>query len=150
MNIFRTQAISIFLAFMALSMVPTAYAAEREWDQTSVLQISDKLVSAARRLHIECRTSPPDYLASEGSYNHIDFKYHVRHFLSVAYDLSEAIENGDGERETRPIYKELTNILVDLHRYAGGKRSQAWPLVDNAVAKVSSILDDLNTYYSIG
>lgn len=137
---------SFFAAFILMTINPAMAEGIKPWSESEVLSLSDELFSAARRLRIECRSSPPKFF-DESSGRHIAFQYHVRHFLSVSTELNNALEEGKGKIETLPIYETLTGMRKDLTGYAempGG----AWIPVQKAVAEVDKNLTGLGAYYS--
>ncbi|MCP5129940.1 MAG: hypothetical protein H6985_10200 [Pseudomonadales bacterium] len=143
----KNHPINYYIALLFLVMMPAFGAELKPWNSQEALQLSDSLYSASRKLNAECRQSPPKYL-DEGTSGHTEFRYHVRHFMSVTRDLSESLENGANQAETQPIYAESVEILSDLKKYAGGQNPKAWPQVVNAVSKAESILNQLGAFYA--
>ena len=142
-NIYYSVALLFFVIMSAFS------AEMKPWDGQAVLKLSDQLYSASRKLNAECRASPK-YTGglSSTSGDHIEFRYHVRHFMSVTRDLSDSLESGADKAKTQPIYNEAVEIMGDLQKYAGGLKPKAWPLVVNAVSDADAILHQLGAYYS--
>lgn len=141
-----SKTLSIVLALMSLGTLNAAIADElKPWDQTNVLKISDDLSSASRRLQIECRSSPPKYF-EETSGQHLMFRYHVRHFLSISYKLNNALEDGAGKDETQPLFEVLANMKDDLNGYANTPGGP-WLAVQKAVKNVDMYLTQLEGYY---
>ena len=143
----KKYSINYLVALLFLVMMPAFGAESNPWDSQEALQLSDNLYASSRKLNAECRQSPGKYL-DEGSSGHIEFRYHVRHFMSVTRDLSESLESGANQVETQPIYAESVEIMGDLKNYAGGKNPKAWPQVVTAVSKAESILNQLGALYS--
>ena len=131
---------------MILVINPVLADGPKSWDQADVLQISDELSKAARKLKVECRNSPPKYF-DEVTGRHMEFKYHVRHFLWVSYRLNNTLEDGAGREETEPLYNTLAGMEEGFNTYAnmpGG----AWIAVDRAVENVDKYLSQLSAYYA--
>jgi len=147
MKTVKNHGIYLLLVLVFLAVTPAVEAEKGVWDAPKVLNLSDELYLAARRLKIECRRSPPKYL-DEGTSGHIEFRYHVNHFASISRDLSQALENGKSKKETQPIYNILVNVMIDLERYAGREVGGAWRPVSNAVLKANGYLTQLGEYYS--
>jgi len=137
---------SLFAVFILTSVNATIAETTKTWNEQEVLSISDNLSNAARRLRVECRSSPPKYFEETSSF-HLVFRYHVRHFLSVAYQLNNALEDGQGEAATYPMYQTLAGMRGDLTDYAQMKGG-AWVPVQKAVAEVDKHLTALGAYYS--
>jgi hypothetical protein len=142
--------LNIFGSLLALIMVsvinPVLADEAKVWDQEQVLHISDELSRAARKLKVECRNSPPKYF-DEGTGRHSEFRYHVRHFVWVAYRLNNTLEDGAGQEETKPLYNTLAGMKEGFNTYAnmpGG----AWVGVDRAVENVDKYLTQLGVYYT--
>jgi hypothetical protein len=132
---------------LVLTSVNSALAEQAKlWNETKVLSISDDLSNAARRLRVECRSSPPKYNEFTSNY-HLVFRYHVRHFSSVAYQLNTALEDGKGEVETYPMYKTLAGMKNDLTGYAEMTGGAGIP-VQKAVTEVEKHLTALGAYYA--
>ena len=142
----KKHTINYFIALLLLVMMPAFGAETKPWDNQEALQLSDNLYASSRKLNSECRQSPPKYL-DEGTSGHIEFRYHVRHFMSVTRDLSESLESGASQAETQPIYSEAVEIMADLKKYAGGKNPKAWVQVVTAVSNAESILTQLGAFY---
>mgnify|MGYP003422728663 CR=1 FL=1 len=132
----RNQTIYAFFVLLFVGMCPALGAELKPWNSQDVLQLSDVLYSAARQLSIECRESPPQYTN------------HVRHFSSVANDLSQALEEGRSREETQPIFDTLIAIMNDLKVYSQKKAGGPWPVVSKAVLTADGILTKLGDYYS--
>jgi hypothetical protein len=136
----------LLAGFMMLVINPVLADGPKDWDQADILQISDELSKAARKLRVECRNSPPKYF-DEGTGRHIEFKYHVRHFAWVANQLNNTLEDGAGRDETEPLYNTLAGMEEGFNAYAnipGG----AWRAVDRAVENVNEHLSQLSAYYA--
>ena len=134
-------------AALILTVFNPAMAGEmKQWDASKVLEISDELSDAARRLQIECRTSPPKYVDQESGSPHVIFRYHVRHFMSVSRILNNALEDGHGREKTKPMYDTLAVMRSDLTSYAN-RPGGAWPKVQRAVEQVVTRLSELGQYY---
>lgn len=144
----RNHTISLYIALLLFAITPVMGAELKPWNAPDALQLSDDLYSAARRLNIECRTSPPNYLDQEGDSGHTVFRYHVRHFMDVVRDLYRALEDGKSQAETQPIYDTSVAIIDDLKVYAVDNPKGAWPMVTNAVLKAEGILAHLGAYYA--
>jgi hypothetical protein len=133
-------------AVLIMTVVNPALAdGVKAWSESEVLAISDELSTAARKLRVECRNSPPTYF-EETSGGHLEFRYHVRHFLGVSYRLNNALEDGAGREETKPIYDTLAGMKEGLNHYAN-KPGGAWIAVQHAVENVDKYLTQLDTYY---
>lgn len=143
----RNQTIYAFFVLLFVGMCPALGAEPKPWNPQDVLQLSDVLYSAARQLNIECRESPPQY-TNESTSGHFAFRYHVRHFSSVANDLSQALEEGRSKEETQPIFNTLIEIMNDLKEYSQKKAGGPWPVVSKAVLQADGILTKLGDYYS--
>ena len=143
----RNQTIYAFFVLLFVGMCPALGAELKPWNSQDVLQLSDVLYSAARQLSIECRESPPQY-TNESTSGHFAFRYHVRHFSSVANDLSQALEEGRCREETQPIFDTLIAIMNDLKVYSQKKAGGPWPVVSKAVLTADGILTKLGDYYS--
>lgn len=145
----NSKTIPYCIALLFFVMMPAFSAETKPWDGPAALELSDQLYSASRKLNSECRQSP-GYTGSTApsSSGHLEFRYHVRHFMSVTRDLSESLESGADKAETKPIYDESVAIMHDLKKYAGGQNPAAWPLVVNAVSNADAILLQLGAYYS--
>jgi hypothetical protein len=143
----KNQAIYAFFVLLLVGMCPAIGADLKPWNPQDVLKLSDSLQSAARHLIIECRESPPQY-TNESTSGHLAFRYHVRHFSSVANDLTQALEEGKSKEETQPIFDTLIEIMADLKVYSQKKSGGPWPLVSSAVLKADGILTQLGDYYS--
>lgn len=137
----------MLVALLAFSVMPAFSAEEKAWNSSKVLALSDDLVAASRNLNRECRQAPPNSL-DEGTTGHLQFRYHVRHLIRVASELSEDLEDGDNGQDTLLLFNELSQIVTDLKKYAGGERSKSWPVLDSAVLKVDSVVMELAPYYS--
>jgi len=146
MKVLSNVLTSLFAVFVMTSVSPAMAETTKTWNEQEVLSISDNLSNAARRLRVECRSSPPKYFEETSSF-HLVFRYHVRHFVSVAYQLNNALEDGQGEAATYPIYQTLAGMRSDLTGYAQMKGG-AWPPVQKAVAEVDKYLIELGAYYS--
>lgn len=146
-SIRKTIHYSVALLFFV--MMPALSAEMKPWDGQAALELSDQLYSASRKLNAECRASPK-YTGSMSSdaTGHLEFRYHVRHFMSVTRELSESLERGANKAETQPIYNEAVEIMGDLQKYAGGPKPTAWTLVVNAASDADAILKQLGAYYS--
>jgi hypothetical protein len=143
----KNQAIYAFFVLLFLGMHPAIGAELKSWNPQDALQLADSLQSASRQLSIECRESPPQY-TNESTSGHFAFRYHVRHFSSVANDLTEALEAGKSKEETQPIFDTLAGIMDDLKVYSQKKAGGPWPVVSSAVMKADGILTQLGNYYS--
>ena len=141
----RTYWLVLNMALFAGNVFPAVEP--RAWDSAAVQALSDDLLTAAHRLVIECRTSPSNYTGGDNSGTHLDFRYHVRHFRTLAVDLSTAIEESQGKESTRPIYKEMLHVMVDLEKYAVDNPRGAWVKVEKAVKETDSILGQLGWFY---
>ena len=128
------------IAVLFFVMAPAFGAEMKPWDGQQALSLAEDLYSASRDLNKECRQSPKYGLDSTGPNSHLEFRYHVKHFVSVTRQLVEALENGESRAETQPIYDESVQIINDLNRYAGGENPIAWPLVVNATSKAGKNL----------
>jgi hypothetical protein len=144
----RYRTTYLIIALLILGIAPVIRAEVKPWNASDVLQLSDDLFAAARRLAIECRTSPPRYDDTGDSSGHLEFRYHVRHFMSVSNDLSQALEDGKSMVETQPIFKTLINMMPELKRYSEKKAGGPWPVVSKAVMKVDGIVEQLAPYYA--
>jgi hypothetical protein len=136
----------LFAALVLVSINPVMAEGTKSWNDLEVLSISDELSKAAQELRVECRNSPPKYF-EETSGQHLKFRYHVRHFRSVALELNDALEDGRGKDGTSPMYETLAGMRKDLTGYAetpGGP----WLAVQQAVAEVDKQLTRLDPYYS--
>jgi len=142
-----SKLVGTMFAVLIMAIVNPAFAeGAKAWSESEVLAISDELSDAARRLKVECRKSPPTNFEDFNNL-HLEFRYHVRHFLWVSYQLNNALEDGAGREETRPIYDTLDGMKEELTRYAnmpGG----AWSAVQRAVENVDKYLTQLDTYYA--
>ena len=58
MTIARKLTISFYAALIFFVVSPTSQAELRSWEQSQVLQLSDDLIVASRRLYVQCRISP--------------------------------------------------------------------------------------------
>lgn len=146
MNNLSKALISLLAMLVLMSINPAMAEVNKSWNDSEVLSISDELSTAARKLRVECRSSPPKY-SEEISDRHLAFRYHVRHFLSVSSELNNALEDGRGKNGTKPMYETLAGMRKDLKGYAemtGG----AWIPVQRAVADVDKYLTILGAYYS--
>lgn len=149
MNIAKHHVALLLFAILHMGITPAMGAEQIKWNPADVLHLSDELFSASRHLSIECRQTPPRYTeANTGGGDHLAFRYHVRHFMSVANDLSEALEESQGRAETQPIYDALVEIMKDLQRYSEKTASGAWPAVSKAVVKADDVLAKIGAYYS--
>lgn len=117
------------------------------WDHSKAQGLADKLSDAATRLVIECRNAPPNYSDIDAG-NHLEFRYHARHFRSVAVTLSNAIEDHKGYLGTAPIVNELGDISDDLKRYAVGNPRGAGKRVEDAVIAIESMLLEMSALYA--
>lgn len=149
---FRMYAISLNMAialmFFAFAITPAFSAEPKAWNAQEVLELSDELYSAARHLTIACRQMPPNYLDQEGSGGHLEFRYHVRHFQSVAGDLVDALENGKNMQETKPIFDTALDMMPGMNKYTSLPGAGSWHGVANAVKKVDEIVVKLGAYYN--
>lgn len=138
-----------YIALLFFVMMPALSAEMKPWDGQAALKLADQLYSASRKLNAECRASAKytGSMSTDAS-GHLEFRYHVRHFMSVTRDLSESLESGANKAETQPIYDESVEIMGDLQKYAGGLKPTAWPLVVNAVSDAEAIQHQLGAYYS--
>ena len=137
---------TMFAALTFMFFNPAMAEGTKPWNDSEVLSLSDDLANAARRLRVECRSSPPKYF-EETTGRHLEFRYHVRHFLGVSYELNNALEDGKGKIGTYPMYETLAGMRKDLNGYAQ-VRGGAWIPVQNAVAEVDKHLTELGAYYS--
>ena len=149
MRVIKKHAIYAFCVLLFVGMGPAIGAELKPWYPQDILKLSDSLQSAARHLIIECRESPPQY-TNESTSGHFAFRYHVRHFSSVAGDLVQALEVGKTKEETQPIFDTLVGIMTDLKPYSEKKSGGPWPVVSSAVSKADGILTQLGNYYSRG
>jgi hypothetical protein len=147
MNSVRNRTIYLIIILMALGVAPLVRAEVKPWNASAVLQLSDDLFAAARQLSIECRMSPPKYDDASSS-GHLEFRYHVRHFVSVANDLSQALEDGKSMLETQPIFETLKSMMPELKRYSDKKTGGPWPVVSKSVVNVDDIVEELAPYYA--
>ena len=144
-----SKTIPYCIALLFVIVMPAFSAEMKPWDGQAVLELSDQLYSASRKLNAECRASPKYTGGTSGGLTgHTEFRYHVRHFMSVTRDLSDSLESGADKAKTQPIYNESVEIMGDLKKYAGGLKPTAWPLVVNAVSDADAILHQLGAYYS--
>ena len=145
----NSKTIHYCIALLFFVMMPAFSAETKPWDGQAALKLSDQLYSASRKLNTECRASPK-YTGSMStdSSGHLEFRYHVRHFMSVTRELSESLESGADKAQTQPIYNESVKIMGDLKKYAGGLQPTAWPLVVNAISDAEAIQHQLGAYYS--
>jgi len=147
MNTAKCHIANLYIMLLLVGMAPAIGAEQVAWNGPAALQLSDDLFSAARQLSIECRQSPPRYDDNSSS-GHLEFRYHVRHFLSIANDLSLALEDGKSKNETKPIFETLENMMIDLKRYSEKKAGGPWPAVSKAVLDVDAIIVQLSAYYN--
>ncbi len=142
----------ILCAISLLTVTGTmhAFSAEKSvtWNAAQAQAQTDNLLDAAQKLVRECRTSPPNYSEVATSNTHLEFLYHVRHFRSVAAELSMALENGKGRDWTAPMYDELVDIMPDLKKYAIDNPRGAWVAVERAVIEADNALKELGTSYA--
>ena len=116
------------------------------WDHSSAQTLADKLSAAATRLVIVCRNAPPNYSDIDAG-DHLEFRYHARHFRWMAITLSNAIEDDKGHLGTAPIFNKLNDVLVDLKRYAVGNPRGAGKKVEEAVITIETVLSEMNVLY---
>ncbi len=141
-----SKLVGAMFAVLIMSVAnPASAEVAKAWSEPEVLAISDDLSNAARRLKVDCRKAPSTYFA-EQSGRHLEFRYHVRHFLWVSYRLNNALEDGAGREETRPIYDTLDGMKEELSRYANMPRGP-WTVVQQAVENVDKYLTQLDAYY---
>jgi len=136
----------IFIGLMLFTLNPAMAEGSKGWNDSQILSVSDELAKAALKLRVECRRSPPKYF-EQTTGRHIEFRYHVRHFLSVSVELSNALEDGRGKASTYPMYATLASMRNDLNRYSEAQDG-AWLPVEHAVAEVNKHLSELTKYYS--
>tara|TARA_R110000787_G_scaffold20107_2_gene59769 strand:+ start:54 stop:512 length:459 start_codon:yes stop_codon:yes gene_type:complete len=139
-----------FIVFLAALVSPLAMAEKEQlggWDSSEALALADKLSAVATRLVIECRNAPPNYSDIDAG-NHLEFRYHARHFRSVAATLSNAIEDDKGYLGTAPIVNELVDISGDLKRYAVGNPRGVGKRVEDAVIAIESVLLEMSALYA--
>ena len=144
--------VGTFLRFVIITstLVCSVALAEKaqpgSWDRSAAQALADELAIAATRLVIECRKAPPNYSDIDAG-EHLGFRYHARHFRSVAVSLSNAIEDDKGYLGTRPIFNELGDISGDLKRYAIDNPRGAGKKVEDAVKVVEGVLSEMGVLY---
>ena len=139
-----------FVLLLAALISPLAMAESAQWegwDHSKAQALADKLSAAATRLVIECRNAPPNYSDIDAGI-HLEFRYHARHFRSVAVTLSNAIEDDKGYLGTAPIVNELGDISGDLERYAVGNPRGVGKRVEDAVIAIESVLLEMSALYA--
>ena len=146
----RTIRASLKCVIVASTLICSVALAEKaqlsNWDRSAAQAFADELTLAATRLVIECRKAPPNYSDLDAG-EHLGFRYHARHFRSVAVSLSNAIEDGKGYLGTRPIFNELGDISGDLKRYAIGNPRGAGTKVEDAVKVIEGVLSEMGVLY---
>jgi len=145
MNIASKMTCTVVAVFAIFLINPAVASESKPWSQSEVLKISDDLTNASRQLQIECRASPPKYLEQTRG-RHLEFRYHVRHFLSVSSKLNNELEDGAQKDETQPLYEVLAGMEKNLNDYANTPTG-AWIPVQNAVKDVEKYLTELGEYY---
>lgn len=135
----------VALAGVLLVSTAPARAELTAWDQTKVSALAKQLVDATKSLYNTFYKQPVPTAGSGQTRAYQRLKQNVRRLQSEARELAGALEKGDGQEETLPLYEHLMVTVRDAREEARQVFTTA-DVTDKA-AVVRNILNQLGPYY---
>jgi hypothetical protein len=115
------------------------------WDGAKAGAIAKQLVTATQELYDSFYKQPTPTVGTGQARAYQRLKQNVRRLQIEARELSGAIEKGEGQEQTLPIYEDLMQLVRDAREDARQVFTTA-PVAEKAAA-ARGLLNQLGPYY---
>jgi hypothetical protein len=138
----------VCLALAVVALVLSASGASAEiaaWDQAKATALGKQLSDACQALYDTFYKQPPATAGSGHARAYQRLKQGVRRIRTEARELSSALEKGEGQPETLPIYENLMQAVRSAREDAREVFTTS-DVADKAAA-ARQVLNQLSPYY---